>query len=83
MCKKVNYCNTRIDKCIRSRIKFLQDQGIKTVSSCCGHGRYPLTIVVKSDKGIIFELLSGKVIPRKKRFYVKDNKGYYYRPEWT
>jgi hypothetical protein len=41
-----------------------------------------MTIVVKStwDKRA-FELLSKTYIPRKKRFYIKDKKGYYYIPE--
>ncbi len=28
-----------------------------------------------------FDLISGKDIPRDKRFYVKDSEGYYYIPE--
>ena len=29
----------------------------------------------------VFELFSGKLINRKKRFYKKDKEGYYYIPE--
>jgi len=36
-----------------------------------------MTIVVEGR----IEVLSGIVIPRKTRFYVKDGEGYYYIPE--
>ena len=53
MCEKVNYygkSNTRIDKCIRLLIKWLNNQGYKTVASCCGHNKYPMTVIVKFIK---------------------------------
>jgi len=51
-----------------------------TLASCCGHGKYPETIVVKTIYGM-FEWNSGVKIPRKKRFYIKDSEGIYYIPE--
>ena len=55
---------------------------IHTLASCCGHGRYPMSIVVEEmDSGYIYELVSGKAIPRKSRFYKADSDGYYYIPE--
>ena len=52
------------------------------LACCCGHNKYPMTIVVKSAwDGKPFELLSKTDIPRKSRFYVKDKQGYYYIPE--
>ena len=53
----------------------------KTVACCCGHNKYPMTIVVKDKYGNIYELFSQKVLPRKKKFYKKDEEGYYFIPE--
>jgi len=78
MCKSHNH--RVIDKCLRSEIEMLNALHIKTLACCCGHGIYPKIIVVKHKKGA-FEMESQKEIPRKKRFYVKDKKGYYYIPE--
>jgi hypothetical protein len=71
---------SRIDPCMKHIITWLHIQGITTLSCCCGHGRYPPSIVVL-DEGQRIEIFSGAVIPRKKRFYVQDKKGYYYIPE--
>jgi len=55
---------------------------IQILACCCGHMRYPMTIVLKlGSDNTIFELFSGEVILRKKRFYKKDKQGYYYIPE--
>lgn len=40
-----------------------------------------MTIVCKSPFGHIEDICSGKIIPRKRRFYIKDSEGYYYIPE--
>ena len=71
----------RVDSCIRPLITSLTNHGYSTCASCCGHNRYPLTVVCKTDKGQFFELISGVDIPRKKRFYMKDSEGFYYIPE--
>jgi len=91
MCEKVNYktCNTRIDKCmiqfINNLNKGFENQCIKPtyeiLACCCGHNKYPMTIIVKNRRGQIFDLISNKQIPRKRRYYVRDNDGYYYVPE--
>ena len=62
-------------------LMFLNKEGLKTVGSCCGHDRYPATVVIKSKKGYFFELYSSAILPRKKRFYVKDKDGFYFIPE--
>lgn len=91
MCKKTNYktCNTRIDKCIKPFIDWLNNKHI-VVACCCGHGKYPMTIIVKEgidmpigqNNLIVFrEIISQKIIPRTSRFYVRDKQGYYYIPE--
>ena len=52
----------------------------KTLACCCGHYKYPMTIVVKA-KNCIFDLVSNARIPRKRKFYKKDRQGVYYIPE--
>ena len=72
----------RVDACMRHLINSLSMHGYRTVGCCCGHGIYPITIVCRVNKtDRFFELISGVDIPRKKRFYKKDSKGYYYIPE--
>lgn len=62
-------------------IRRFKRRGYNLLACCCGHGRYNLSIVYKSPKGKIFDLVSGIEIPREKRFYIKDKEGYYYIPE--
>jgi len=86
MCKKTKYhktSNTRIDECIRPLIKWLKDRYYKPISSCCGHGKYKMTIVVRArgNRDFIYELFSGKALFRTKKFYKRDKQGYYYIPE--
>lgn len=86
MCKKTNYrktSNTHIDKCIRHLISSLNQHGYVTVSSCCGHGKYPLTVIcrVHGRRNRFYELISGKEIPRTRNFYKRDKEGFYYIPE--
>ena len=84
MCDKLPYCNPRIDKCLIPIISCLnKSTNLKTLASCCGHGKYNSTIVVKDKEGKIFEYYSGKLLGPKKRnrYYKKDNDGFYYIPE--
>ncbi len=84
MCKKtqLKYCPSTTDKCMENLIRILNEKGIITRSCCCGHGKYNMTIVIwDSDLKINREIMSMKVIPRKKKFYKKDKQGYYYIPE--
>jgi hypothetical protein len=78
MCKKHN--PRKVDECMRSLIMYLKVFGIKTCGCCCGHRKYPMTIVCNFD-GEKKDIVSNKIIPRKKRFYVKDKQGYYFIPE--
>ncbi len=83
MCKWNKWGDTRIDPCMREFIKNLNMSlvgTVKVVSCCCGHGKYPMTIVV-NDYGLTYDLVSGKKIPRKKKFYKRDKQGIYYIPE--
>lgn len=75
-----------IDKCMKKAIATLsiifKHNGFRILACCCGHNKYPTSIVYKIPLlKTNYELFSGKVIPRKKRFYVKDKQGYYFIPE--
>lgn len=72
--------NKRIDKCMRELIESLNKKGIKTLACCCGHGKYPITVISKI-KGKNYELMSKTLIPRKKRFYKRDKQGRFHIPE--
>ena len=73
----------KVDDCLPNLIHSINrdSAGFKTLASCCGHGKYQMSIIVKTQRGQVIDLLSGFEIPRKKRFYVKDKEGYYYLPE--
>ena len=70
----------RADGCLSYAISNLNFLGIKTLSCCCGHKKYPMTIVVETKLGNL-ELFSGFYINKKIKFYKKDEQGYYYIPE--
>ena len=69
---------------MRPLIKYLKEE-YWTVASCCGHGRYSITVVIKyqraGEKRVFEELFTETRIPRSRRFYKKDKHGYYYIPE--
>jgi len=65
---------------MKERLATLWALRIPTLAHCCGHGKYPETIVVDSPSGA-YELNTGVKIPRKRRFYRKDAEGFYYIPE--
>ena len=62
-------------------IAFLNRQGIKTLACCCGHSKYPMTIVIATKIDLRQEICNEVFIPRKKKFYKKDMEGYYNIPE--
>jgi len=71
-----------IDPCMKKEIEKLNKRGIVTLACCCGHGKYPKTIVAKHNlNGIPYERGIKEYLPRKKKFYKKDKQGYYYIPE--
>lgn len=46
----------KIDKCLIPFIEALNNIGLKTIASCCGHGRRPGSIALEDGKEIaIFE----------------------------
>lgn len=85
MCKKkqFKYCPSEIDECMKGIIRFLNMylvKGYKSVACCCGHGKYPMTLLIRGN-GVVMDMFSGRYIPRKRNFYKKDEEGYYYIPE--
>ena len=84
MCKFVNNTkHSRIDKCMKKLIEFINEHTniFEVVACCCGHFKYPMTIILKSESCAFFDLMSGKIIPRTRNFYKKDEEGYYFIPE--
>lgn len=76
----------RLDPCMKSLMplmkRSLEYSSLEVVACCCGHRKYPKTIIIKDNvSGRIFDLMSGKTIKRKKKFYKKDADGYYFIPE--
>ncbi len=73
-----------IDPCMR---KFIGNLNIflkppfNILACCCGHGKYPMSIIIDSLNNGVWDLVSNIKIPRQKRFYKKDKQGYYYIPE--
>lgn len=81
-----------IDSCMVSRIRLLIKDGIETAGCCCGHGKYPMTIVFMCEgTGVYHEwftstplLKEGPTYRRRgrtRRFYKTDEDGHYYIPE--
>ena len=84
MCTKLPYENPRIDQCLRGTVEKINYGGTyKTVASCCGHGKYPSTIVVRGASGSFREYFSGKAIEKRKkhRYYKRDKAGHYFIPQ--
>lgn len=72
----------KVDRCLSNLLCFINgNTSFRTLGSCCGHGKYDMSIVCRTPFGFNIDICSGEIIPRKKRFYVKDEEGYYYIPE--
>ena len=72
----------KVDKCLSGLLCFINgNTSFRTLGSCCGHCRYPMSIVCKSPFGFIVDICSGEIIPRTRNFYKMDSEGYYYLPE--
>lgn len=85
MCKQCNkkHTNTnRKDKCMRILCDLINEKtNYETLASCCGHGKYPMTIVVTRGYGNPLEYFTQIEIPRKRGFYKKDKQGIFFIPE--
>jgi len=60
-------------------------EDIKIIACCCGHKKYAMSLIVQqmyaSGELFVWDMCSDTLIPRKRRFYIKDKQGYYYIPE--
>lgn len=84
MCSKKPYCNHEVDKCIQKFIiRINKYSKYCTLSSCCGHNKYPMSIIIqnKETKEISELFTKFKFEKRKRTFYKKDKEGYYFIPE--
>jgi hypothetical protein len=81
MCKWVKSGNQRIDPCMRVVIANLRKAGATPLGCCCGHGKYPKTIVMKTIEDKRVEYYTGRYIPRTTRFYKRDSDGVFFIPE--
>lgn len=89
MCEKLKYCNRNIDSCLVEQIEIMQELGAKTISSCCGHDKYPPTIVIKRKDNSCYEHYSNTILKnynpkfdkRHNSYYKKDKDGIYFIPE--
>ena len=50
---KCNEINCGIDECIKPIIEALNDGGVKTIASCCGHGNRPGNIALADGRELI------------------------------
>ena len=85
MCNKLPYCNPRIDKCMRETVERINKEGTyRTLASCCGHGKFPKTIVVKEKetKNILEYYTKIRLqVKKRNRYYRKDKDGFYFIPK--
>ena len=89
MCKKCKPTGCRrIDKCMKRLCEFIDvNTQYEVLGSCCGHGKYAPSIIVRlvyaqgQYHNCVKELISGETIPRTRRFYKKDKRGFYFIPE--
>lgn len=90
MVAKKHHPAREIDPCMNPLINWINHTwGLRTLASCCGHGKYPPSIVVLDrNQHIIFEWFSLVKLPRNfknghinRRFYKRDPGGIYYIPE--
>lgn len=69
-----------VDGCIAPVVQFLNELGVHTVGSCCGHNRYKPSVIIERN-GKRFDLFSKVDIDRIRNYYKSDPKGLYYIPE--
>lgn len=81
----INGKSISIDSCIAQQVKDLNERFKNTLISigcCCGHGKYPPSIVVKElNTGRHYEFFSGIEITRRRNLYYRDQEGIFHLPE--
>lgn len=53
-----------IDRCIAPLVAALNDAGIRTIASCCGHGKINGSIILDDDRELVIWPLSSVFNPR-------------------
>jgi len=71
----------KIDRCIAPIVKALNDAGIKTVSSCCGHGKWDGYILLE-DRALIVWPKDTRVNTMKRYKNELNAKGAYWWGGW-
>ena len=76
-----------IDSCMADIIKEFRRNGTETIACCCGHGKYPMTVIYRARSGAAIEYFTHKILigkdgqHKKRNFYKLDDEGIYYIPE--
>lgn len=47
----IDYCH--VDACIQPLVQAINDAGIQTINSCCGHGQIPTTVALNDGRYVI------------------------------
>ena len=92
MCELEKYGTTRVDPCLIDEINSLKtpewNKKFMSIMSCCGHGKYPKTLIVKNrGSGSVFEWFTSINLSKSNRakkrcgYYTKDADGFYFIPE--
>jgi len=78
---KINGKQVRVDACLRGFIKHLNEIGFKTVACCCGHGKYPHSILILHPDGHVYDCYSKMTwLTVQRRYYERDGQGLYHIP---
>ena len=94
MCQKTDFKRSapRVDPCLVDEINIIKTkewiQNYQSIMSCCGHGKYPKTFIVRNRATRhVFDWYSGIDLTKsgrarkKQPYYKKDTEGYYFIPE--
>ena len=76
MCKFANNTkHSRIDHCMRTFVillsHYLEKHDVKVIACCCGHGVYPMTILIKGKPYDPFKLVPQLLGDLQKAFYAE------------
>jgi len=58
----------------------IKAEGFTTLASCCGHGKYPRTVVMLNAFGVVMEYYTKDLLFKQKqhRYYQRDAAGHYH-----
>ena len=77
--RKIRGKIVRLDSCVAPTVMNYNKHGLRTVASCCGHGVYDWSIIIRSDDGTFYDALTAQQFPKgRKHFYTMDSKGFYH-----